>query len=106
MVRGRSTNLTVELTSEERQILETWQQSPVVHNRVARRGRIILMLAENASVSHTARSVGIQRRFVYIWAKRFCEHGLDGLGDRYAQRQRKLNLSRSSPAATKQVDVA
>jgi len=83
MVRGRITNLMVQVTIDERHILETWQRSKMVHDRLARRGAIILMLAENISISHISRSVGIQRRFVYKWADRFLHYGLEGLSDRY-----------------------
>ena len=111
MVRGRSTNLTVRVTPEQRHTLESWQRSPTVPNRVARRGRIILMLAECASVSHVSRSVGIQRRFVYKWAQRFLEYGLDGLTDRYIQRQEKRWTapgvpSQESRKPSTQTDVA
>ncbi|MFQ6025933.1 MAG: helix-turn-helix domain-containing protein [Dehalococcoidia bacterium] len=103
MVRGRSTNLMVEVTTEERHTLETWQRSTAVHVRLARRGRIILMLADNASISQISRSVGIQRRFVYKWAQRFLEYGLEGLNDRYNWRngeRRNPLFNSGGPAAS------
>jgi len=46
-----------------------------------RRGLIVLMLDAGASVSATARTVGISRRFVYKWVRRFLAQGVAGLID-------------------------
>lgn len=101
MVRGRITNLLVEVSTEERHTLEAWQRSKMVHDRLARRGAIILMLAKNDSISHISRSVGIQRRFVYKWAERFSHYGLEGLNDRYDWRNanQRSSLLREPPTA-------
>lgn len=48
----------------------------------ARRGRIILLLADGVSIVQSATMVGITRRFVYTWAKRFLQYGVDGLVDK------------------------
>ena len=81
MARGRKTSVVVELTSQQRQILTEWQRSTTIRAGLAKRGRIILMLTQGASISHIARSVDIRRRFIYKWAKRFDPHGIDGLYD-------------------------
>lgn len=82
MARGRKTALTIRLTAEERHTLMTWQRSTTIPAGRARRGRIILLVADGAPISHIAETVGISRRFVYKWANRFLEHGLDGLADK------------------------
>ena len=82
MTRGRKTSLTIHLTAEERQTLMVWQRSTTIHAGRARRGRIILLLANGMPISHIARTVGISRRFVYKWVKRFLEYGLEGLADK------------------------
>ena len=97
MPRGRKTSLIIQLTPEVRTILETWQQSTSIRAGLARRGRIILMLAEGASVSHVARAVGIRRRFVYKWAGRFLQEGIPGLADRPGRGQ--------SPASAAPLDA-
>ena len=33
-------------------------------------------------ITHIAKTVGISRRFVYKWAKRFLQDGLEGLADK------------------------
>ena len=48
----------------------------------ARRGRMILLLADGIPVAHVATMVGITRRFVYKWVKRFLQDGLEGLADK------------------------
>jgi hypothetical protein len=82
MARGRTTSLTIRLTPAERQTLQAWQRSTVISAGRARRGRLILLLADGVTISDTAATVGISRRFVYKWAQRFLEQGLGGLADK------------------------
>lgn len=79
MPRGRKTALTIRLIPEERDTLMAWQRSTTIPAGRARRGRIILLIADNVPISHIADTVGISRRFVYKWAKRFLQDGLEGL---------------------------
>ncbi len=81
MPRGRKTSLTIRLTAEDRQTLMAWQRSTTLRAGRARRGRIILLMADRVPISHIADTVGISRRFVYKWAKRFQQYGLEGLAD-------------------------
>jgi hypothetical protein len=82
MAQGRHTSVEIRLTDEERRTLEAWQRSTTIMAGPARRGRLILMLADGSSVSDAARVVGIRRRFVYKWAQRFASQGLAGLADK------------------------
>ncbi len=81
-MRGRRTKLSVTLTPGDRIILEAWQRSPTIQAGLARRGRIILLMAEGASISHISRTVGIRRRFIYKWVERFQSLGIPGLSDK------------------------
>ena len=81
MGRGRTTSLTLTLTPEERQTLLAWQRSTTIPAGRARRGRIILLVADGVPISHIADTVGINRRFVYKWAKRFLHERVAGLTD-------------------------
>ena len=81
MARGRKTSLTLALTPEERQTLLAWQRSTTIPAGLARRGRIILLVAEGMAISHIADTVGINRRFIYKWAKRFLHERVAGLAD-------------------------
>jgi transposase len=96
MTHGRKTSLplTLNLTPEERQTLLAWQRSTTMHAGRARRGRIILLVAEGVPLSHIADTVGISRRFVYKWAKRFLHERVAGLADRQGRGTR----SRAAPA--------
>ena len=82
MARGRRTSLTICLTAKERRTLLAWQRSSTVPAGHARRGRVILLVAWRVPISHLADTVGVSRRFVYKWVKRFLQDGLDGLVDK------------------------
>src|SRR5215831_11803502 len=81
MARGRKSSLRITLSPEERQTLERWQRSTTLAAGLARRGKIILLLADGYSQSHVAQAVGVQRPVVRKWAKRFLTQRLDGLAD-------------------------
>jgi len=91
MARGRTTSLTIRLTPAERQTLQAWQRSTVISAGRARRGRLILLLADGVTISDTAATVGISRRFVYKWAQRFLEQGLAGLADKPGRGYRRVS---------------
>ena len=82
MARGRTTSLTIRLTPVERQTLLAWQRATTISAGRARRGRIILLLADRLPISTIAATVGISRRFVYKWVQRFVQEGLEGLHDK------------------------
>ena len=89
MARGRTTSLMLRLTPAERQTLQAWQRATTISVGRARRGRIILLLADGVTISDIATTVGISRRFVYKWAQRFLEQGLAGLADQPGRGQRR-----------------
>lgn len=96
MARGRKTALTIQLTPEQRQALMAWQRSTTIPAGRARRGRIILQLADGVPISHIATTVGISRRFVYKWAKRFLQYGVDGLSDKPGRGYRSVSHAHSA----------
>jgi biotin operon repressor len=102
MARGRTTSLTIRLTPAERQTLLAWQRATTISAGRARRGRIILLLADQMSISDIAATVGISRRFVYKWAKRFVEKGLAGLADQPGRGYRRVS---PQPALAEQHDA-
>jgi hypothetical protein len=81
MARGRKTSFTIRLTPAERQTLLAWQRSTTIPAGLARRGRMLLLLADGVPISHIAATVGMSRHFVYRWVRRFLEEGLEGLAD-------------------------
>ena len=82
MPQGRHTMLTIQLTTDERQTLEQWQRSARIPARRARRGRMILLLADGVPLSQIADIVEGTRHSVYKWAARFLAEGLAGLADK------------------------
>ena len=82
MARGRRTSLTIRLTAKERQTLRAWQRSETLPAGQARRGMVILLMAHRVPISHLADTVGVSRRFVYKWVRRFQQDGLEGLADK------------------------
>ena len=89
MARGRKTSLTIRLTPAERQTLLAWQRATAIPAGLARRGRIILLLADGVPITAIAATVGISRRFIYKWAQRFLEQGLAGLADQPGRGSRR-----------------
>src|SRR2546427_296692 len=89
MPRGRKTVLSITLTPDEREMLLAWQRSTTIPAGHARRGRILLLLADGLSVVQVATMVGITRRFVYKWAQRFLQHGIEGLTDKPGRGRRR-----------------
>ena len=82
MARGRKTSLQVELSAEQRRELESWLRCTTMRAGLLRRARIVLLRAQGLSVSDISRSVGMRRRHVAKWVKRFIAQGLDGLQDK------------------------
>jgi biotin operon repressor len=90
MARGRKTSLTIRLTSAQRQTLLAWQRATTISAGHARRGRILLLLADGVPISAIAATVGISRRFVYKWVQRFLEQGVEGLANTAKRGHRRV----------------
>src|SRR6266516_2217234 len=90
MARGRTTALTIRLTPAERRTLVAWQRATTFSAGRARRGRIILLVADGVPIAHVAATVGISRRFVYKWVQRFLEQGVEGLTDKPGRGYRRV----------------
>jgi transposase len=71
----------VELTDEERAVLEGWVRRRTSAQALAVRARIVLAAAEGDTNSEIAGRLGIARPTVTKWRNRFAEHRLDGLTD-------------------------
>ena len=91
MARGRKTSLSVPLTPAERRTLLAWQRATTISAGRARRGRILLLMADGMPISDVAITVGISRRFVYKWVQRFMAEGVDGLADKPGRGYRRVS---------------
>jgi hypothetical protein len=92
MARGRTTALTIRLTPAERQTLLAWQGATAIPVGLARRGRMVLLLAAGMTITAIARTVGISRRFISKWVQRFVEKGLEGLYDKPGRHRPSASL--------------
>ena len=82
MARGRKSSLVVTLSTDERAELQHRLRSTTIRAGQARRARIILLRADGHSLTEVARRVGVRRRVVYKWLKRFIKKGVAGLADK------------------------
>ena len=87
-MRGRKRSFVVELSPAQRADLERWQRSTTVALGVARRARVLLLLADGQSLKDAARTAGLTVRNARKWVRRFLAVGIDGLHDQ-AGRGRK-----------------
>jgi hypothetical protein len=99
LARGRKTALTLHLTPAERQTLRAWQRATTIPAGLARRGRIILLLADGMTITAIMKTVGISRRFVYKWVQRFLEQGVEGLVDKPGRGGRRRGPGPSAVSA-------
>ena len=102
MPRGRKTSFTIHLTPAQRQTLRAWQRSTAIPAGLARRGRMILLLADRVTITDIATTVGMSRPHVYKWIQRFMQDGVEGLIDRP---QRRGPNKQRRPDPQDQVDV-
>jgi len=82
MARGRTTSLTICLTPAERLTLLTWQRATTIAAGVARRARLLVLVADGMTITAAAATVGLSRRHAYKWIQRFMQEGLEGLVDK------------------------
>src|SRR5215510_6047027 len=105
MPRGRTTSFTIHLTPAQRQTLLAWQRATTISAGLARRGRIILLLADGVTISAIAVTVGMSRRHIYKWIQRFVQEGLEGLHDRLPGPHRQIEPRLPDSAGEGKVDI-
>ena len=71
----------IELSEDERALLEAWTRRRTSARALAQRSRIVLAAAEGLKNTEIAERVGVSRNMAAIWRSRFAEHRLDGLTD-------------------------
>lgn len=80
-MKGPKSPLQITLTNEEKTYLQHLLRRTTIPNGLAQHARIVVRLAEGDSISETARLVGVQRRIVRQWGRRFRLRRIDGLRD-------------------------
>jgi transposase len=71
----------LDVTEEDRQVLQSRVQARTVSVRDRERARIVLLAAEGLPAGEIAARVGCSRPTVTLWRARYEKDGLDGLGD-------------------------
>ena len=94
----------VELTDSERSELQRIARAQTMAHCSVVRAKMILRLADGASLSQTARELNQERRIVRKWAKRFVEMRILGLEDS-GLRGRKARFPPDGGAALGEVGV-
>lgn len=80
-MRGRKRSFSVELSPTQRADLERWQRSITGSVGLARRARVLLLLADGRSLKDAANIAGLTVRNARKWVRRFLTLGIDGLHD-------------------------
>jgi len=71
----------VELSAEERQVLEGWMRRRKIGQALAARSQIVLRCAEGGTIGQVAADLGVSRDMVSKWRGRFLRERLEGLAD-------------------------
>ena len=75
-------SISIKLTPQESRELRLIVRRQKAPYREVVRASIILYLSKGETFSETARKVGVARRIVHKWAKRFVDERMAGLKDR------------------------
>ena len=103
MARGRKTSFMIRLTSAERQTLLAWQRATNIRAGLARRARVVLLLANGMTITDIAAIVGLNRHNTYKWIQQFMQEGLAGLEDKPGRGRRREPLQ--PPRAQRDMEV-
>ncbi len=82
----------IELSENDRRVLQSWVRAHSTPQQIARRGAIILRASEGMTNSLIAEEIGVSRTTVVEWRKRFLNEGLDALTQIKPGRGRKPQL--------------
>jgi transposase len=74
-------SFTLQLSTQDREVLESWIRSRSMPSGRIERARIVLAVADGSGTSGAARLVGVSRPTVIKWRDRFAAHGIEGLRD-------------------------
>jgi len=77
----RRSPLHVDLSPQERAILEHWQRCSTMPNGLAQRVRVVLRVADGQTLRQVARDLGLARNTAKLWLRRFLAKRLEGFED-------------------------
>src|SRR4030042_1165743 len=82
----------IELSDNDRRVLQSWVRAHSTPQQIVRRGAIILRASEGMANSHIAEEAGVSRRTFGEWRKLFLNEGLSALTRVKPGRGRKPQL--------------
>ena len=101
------TAVPIELSPEEREMLEAWTRRRTTAAALSLRSRIVLACAGGESNTEIAARLGVHRNTVSLWRRRFLEFRLDGLLDEPRPGQpRKITDAQVDEVITKTLESA
>nr|MBA2513241.1 helix-turn-helix domain-containing protein [Solirubrobacterales bacterium] len=71
----------IELSADERELLQSWSRRRTGAQALAERSRIVLAAADGLKNTEIAERVGVNISTARRWRNRFAQHRLDGLLD-------------------------
>src|SRR4030042_1541313 len=80
---------TVSLSPTDQEEIQGWLAAHGAPQQVALRGRIVLAATEGHSDSTIAAQMGVNRKTVILWRRRFLQEGMESLWDVASGRGRK-----------------
>lgn len=83
----------LEVTDDERMVLERWARAHGTPKHIAMRARIVLLVSQGASNAAIARELGVSRPTVIMWRERFQAGGAQALCEVKPGRGRKRTIS-------------
>jgi transposase len=97
----------IELSREEREVLEGWTRRRTTAAALSMRARIVLAAAGGESNTELAARLGLHRNTISLWRRRFMEFRLDGLLDEPRPGQpRKITDAQVEEVITKTLESA
>jgi hypothetical protein len=89
-MRGRKKTFVVTVSETQRAELQRWLRSLTVSAGLARRARLILLLADGHTYKDAAQTAGLTIRNARKWAVRFGQQGLTGLHEQPGRGRRPV----------------
>jgi transposase len=94
----------IQLTPEQRSILESWTRSTTAESRKVFRARVILLADEGLGTNAIARQLDVRPATVTKWRLRFARLGLEGLGDQPRPGKKRRYLAEDEKRVLQRLD--
>ena len=79
---GPFSKIQITMSDQTRVQIQSWLRCPTMPSGLVRRARALLLLEQGERYAPTAKQAGLSEFHLRKWARRFCELGIAGLGER------------------------